>query len=240
MADPADALSVYDLMGQKPQQAAVLQRARAAELQRQREVALMGMRSDAPEAQAAGAHQLASANEEQRALEQMGPVVLRQALAERGMGLQEKQFGWQKKYQEAELALQAGQLGLAKEALKTGNLLKQQDALRSIYSPFLGEIMTTGGSEASIKAWTGFFGMGKSKLEEMLTMSKEARIKHAQKLAADLGVAPPEVGKPLIPQGGGEAPPPAAPTGPGPAMPPLGQTEMLMRKKYPPKTLTRK
>lgn len=231
MADDTP-LSVYDLYGKKPRQAAVLQAARAAELQRQREVGLIGMRSDAPEARAAGQAQMGSADQEQRALEEMGPRVLAQTLAERAQTQREK-------YEAESLAIQRGQLGLAREALKTGNILKQQEQVRATWAPVLDDMMKEGAKDSTVKAWADFFHLSGSKLEEMLRMGTKARLEHLNELGKMLGPAPPALGGPVVPQGGGEAPH-AAPPAPAPAVAPMGDVEMLMRKKYPPKTLTRK
>lgn len=217
MAD-ADFLSEFGLDEKNRAEQEKLMQERAANLKRQRSWAVLSMLGT-PEMQAAGRAQFGEASRQQAAMEQMAPAVLNRALAAQ------------------HLAISRGQLGLGIEALRTGNIFRQEEAVRQAYAPFLQEMMEQGGKVAVVNKWLDVFGIQNPFIRSFLTMNPTARVKHAEELMGKRGAAPPPVGGPIVPQAAEPPtvqPPAVAPpvSVPGAVVP--DQWEAF-RKKYPKK-----
>jgi len=184
MANPAD-LTQLDLQNLTPEQAAELERQQQAALAQQQHHALLGLLSASPELQKAGELEYGQAGRERGRGQETAGMVLRQALAQKELGLRGAQFQFEKEKFGKEVPL------------------REKELMARIAAPFLQEIVNSDATKRTILAYTGIFGPAVQGLaEKLLGIPAESRKEAALDMLKGFGIS---VG------GGAPAAKPAAP-----------------------------
>jgi len=168
--NPAD-LTQLDLQNLSPEEQAELARQQQAALAAQQHHALLGLLSAVPEAQKFGEMEYGQAGRERAGGQQTAGNVLRQALAQKELGLRGAQFQFEKEKFAQEFPL------------------RQKELMYKIAAPFLQEIVNSDATERTIKTYAGIFGPSVSALaEKLIGTPAESRKQAALNMLKGFGV----------------------------------------------------